>query len=714
MIQKKIFGILVCMLLIATSLFSVSGLETKMNEKEKEYSTLRWDFEQTVVDKLDVSLDSSTLSISSGGDQVYNIYEGLHWRLYITAYWDPPQGQPICIWVDPSTLPEGATVTPPGCSCGIDSVTITLDWTPAVGQAGTYMIRFYVGYDCYEPYSYFDITVIVHPYNPQPSETYRICAGEPWELRVTVYWDPPQPEKLICLWVDEYSLPEGAVFDECHCDYGSVTSTLRWTPTSDQVGEYIITFLAGEECGYYMFPFSIRVIVEICEDNEPPIVIKEYPIDGETFTEPDITAWGYITDNVGVVSFGYVHEWEGGGTGSSWSLEEPTTNYSFEIPITLCEGWNRIRIEAWDAAGNYGYDEETVTYNVDCSIDLDIIWQTNTSELVSDNVEDNTNVHAPGRALSLNRGANCLKRIYVRQTVPPNINYKLKWTNKLIVYEDKTKTTIANKIYSGPREFWVEAIDRSTARNDQTVTATIIVDPCNGTSDTVCFTNFQVDITVRISGQVSPQAENDKHDAWVADMGNANLGLLDNFEGGLYGAGIEIVGQLLPNTLRADDFFNDEFYWRQNYDERIYVNNVLMRSNDNHPDDPWLEWQDVTPSNTGKIYYLDSPGDPLPTRAGDIKAVRLRFEGWSTFAYHEGPGPKGDNNNNDVRPVPQCWKDCSVNHKWYVSRRTLDNTGSVNPGGYWQPNLVDNGPHVLGLNWEWNYKPPNFWLWCRL
>ena len=263
------------MLLIATGLPSVSGLETRMNKKDlEEYSTLRWDFEQTVVDKLDVSLDSSTLSISNGGDQVYDIYEGLHWRLYVTAYWDPPQEKSICLWVDPGTLPEGATVTPPECSCAIDSVTVTLDWTPAVGQAGTYVIRFYVGYDCYEPYSYFDITVVVHPYNPQPSETYRVCVDEMFILNVTAYWVPPQPEKLICLWVDESSLPEGATFTPCHCNYGSVTSTLRWTPTLEQVGEHVITFLAGEECGYYNFPFSIKVIVEICEDTIPPTTTK--------------------------------------------------------------------------------------------------------------------------------------------------------------------------------------------------------------------------------------------------------------------------------------------------------------------------------------------------------------------------------------------------------------------------------------------------------
>lgn len=100
-------------------------------------------------------------------------------------------------------------------------------------------------------------------------------------------------------------------------------------------------------------------------DTEPPDITIDYPENGTTFTEPNITVTGIATDNVGIVSFGYTHEWEGGGTGSSWPLEEPVTYYPFEINITLHDGWNRIRVEAWDNASNYGYDEVTVYYNVD-------------------------------------------------------------------------------------------------------------------------------------------------------------------------------------------------------------------------------------------------------------------------------------------------------------------------------------------------------------
>ncbi|HHO57287.1 MAG TPA: hypothetical protein ENJ70_01895, partial [Thermoplasmatales archaeon] len=80
--------------------------------------------------------------------------------------------------------------------------------------------------------------------------------------------------------------------------------------------------------------WSEPLIVTISgNDTEPPVVVIEYPENESVFTEPNITVRGYITDNVGIVSYGYTHEWEGGATGSSWPLEEPTTNFSFEIPI---------------------------------------------------------------------------------------------------------------------------------------------------------------------------------------------------------------------------------------------------------------------------------------------------------------------------------------------------------------------------------------------
>ena len=91
--------------------------------------------------------------------------------------------------------------------------------------------------------------------NPEGIETsnlldsyYEIYEGLHWRLTVTAYWDPPQPDKQICLWVDPETLPAGATFPECVCDYGSVSGVLDWTPATGQAGTYNIVFYMGEVC----------------------------------------------------------------------------------------------------------------------------------------------------------------------------------------------------------------------------------------------------------------------------------------------------------------------------------------------------------------------------------------------------------------------------------------------------------------------------------
>ena len=541
--------------------------------------------------------------------------------------------------------------------------------------------------------------------NSQPIETYE---GTDTTVTIHCYWE--EGELPMCIWLLS-SLPPGAVFDYSgKCGYVEVYTYLNWTIDYCQAGIYYIDFMYGY--GEYINYFTLIIIVHNVNRDPTLEVDPTGPINVEPGDTVHIDVFPYDPD-----------VYECGDDYLTFECSDPDHffvpiegNPYYDWPTTEEDNGTIIIIIIIVTDSHGGYYEVTIIIIIGfvCYIDLDVVWQTNNNELVPDTDEDKPNVEVPGRCLSLNRGANCLKRIYVRQTVPPNIDYKLEWTIKLIVYEDKTKNNIANKIYNGPKEFWVEGIDRSAARNDQTVTSTIVAAPCIGTSDTVCFTNFEVETTIKTGGLVSPQAENDKRNAWVAIYGN-NLGLGNYPDGAttLYGCFVEIQGQLLPNTLRENDFFDDEFYWRQNYDERIYNNGAIVASSNTNPDDAWMDWQDITPSNTGKIFYMDCPADPLPA-AGIIKAVRLRFEVWCTFAYHEIPNtPRGDDpNNQDVRPPPGCWKDCSTDHKWWVSRTTLDNAGRNND--YWQSNMVASGPQTLGLNWEWNYKPPDFWLDCSV
>lgn len=285
----KIFGIFVCMLLISVSCLSSMAINDKsVDESEK------LEFELIVVNDLEKSITTELESSQIISNDVYDIYEGLHWQLKITFYWDPPQPEKlICLWVDINSLPLGANF--PECTCNPGQVSGVLDWTPSVGQAGTYNIVFYAGETCYEPTGQLTVTVVVHPYNPDPQKTFDIYEEEPWSLVVVTSWVPPQPEKLICLWINTATLPEGAYFTPCHCEYGQVSSILDWTPSVGQAGTYIITFLAGEDCGYYRFPFSIRVNVHKRE------------IPGISFSQVDFTFanayvsnsdWGHIEVNI--------------------------------------------------------------------------------------------------------------------------------------------------------------------------------------------------------------------------------------------------------------------------------------------------------------------------------------------------------------------------------------------------------------------------------
>ena len=263
--QRKLLGILAVTLLIATSVVPGLGIKTESNKNENKKMMI--EIESITTDNLELMLDPANSEPLNIMDSYYEIYEGLHWKLTVTAYWSPPQPEkPICLWVDPATLPAGATF--PECVCDYGTVSGVLDWTPAPGQAGTYVIVFYIGEVCYQPMETHTVTVKVYPYEPDPTNTFEIYEGQSWHLRVTAYWSPPQPEKPICLWVDDFTLPEGATFTpECHCDYGQVTSDLYWTPYICQSDIYTITFYGGEICGEYVYPFSIEIVVFSSDEN---------------------------------------------------------------------------------------------------------------------------------------------------------------------------------------------------------------------------------------------------------------------------------------------------------------------------------------------------------------------------------------------------------------------------------------------------------------
>jgi hypothetical protein len=86
----------------------------------------------------------------------------------------------------------------------------------------------------------------------------------------TTYWDPPAPEKPICLWATE--LPPGASFPT-KTAHGSVSSDFSWTPTYCQAGTYTVNFHGGETCGSPLATWPVEITVHNINRN-PTITIN--------------------------------------------------------------------------------------------------------------------------------------------------------------------------------------------------------------------------------------------------------------------------------------------------------------------------------------------------------------------------------------------------------------------------------------------------------
>jgi hypothetical protein len=104
------------------------------------------------------------------------------------------------------------------------------------------------------------------------------------------------------------------------------------------------------------------------DDTEPPVVVITYPEDGMTFTDPDLVVHGYGSDNIGITSIGYKHEWVDGSDDTGTQPIDPPMEYMmFDWDITLHEGWNKITVYLYDAKENMGEDiVEVEQKTVDC------------------------------------------------------------------------------------------------------------------------------------------------------------------------------------------------------------------------------------------------------------------------------------------------------------------------------------------------------------
>jgi hypothetical protein len=196
------------------------------------------------------------------------------------------------------------------------------------------------------------------------SDIYEIYEGEYFAIGIGVRWFPPNVTRNICLWADNITMPAGArLTPPCNCGLGEVSSVFEWTPAVGQAGTYFIRFFAGMVCGSPLGFFIIQIIVLSSGQDDPPLVVIQSPENGTTFNSPDITLTGYATDDIGLLSIGFHHEWTGDETIISGTIPQ-TTYYPFSGDFNLHEGWNRITVFVSDTKNQHGEDQIVVYYEI--------------------------------------------------------------------------------------------------------------------------------------------------------------------------------------------------------------------------------------------------------------------------------------------------------------------------------------------------------------
>jgi hypothetical protein len=195
------------------------------------------------------------------------INENSHFELKVEAWWEPPIGAQICIWIDPYSLPENSYVDS-NPACGTDYACMMLYWDVGYCQSGEYTLEFMIGGSPGEASDSLVNHILVLNKNRYP------------EIAVT----PPGPFDVYTgetIYMDVFGYD--ADWDECgddgitlECDYSEYFHQFEeepdhyyfeWTPTIEDVGTHYMTFSA------YDWSNAIRnheVMVKIRAGEQPP------------------------------------------------------------------------------------------------------------------------------------------------------------------------------------------------------------------------------------------------------------------------------------------------------------------------------------------------------------------------------------------------------------------------------------------------------------
>jgi hypothetical protein len=136
-------------------------------------------------------------------------------------------------------LPSGATF----------DAAHTFSWTPAYGQAGTYMVTFLASDGALDATTNVTVTVSHTDRAPVPQAIANQTTAETQVLTVSVFATDPDGDSLAFAPV---SLPAGAAFD-------AARNVFTWRPTYGQAGAYVVKLSVSD--GTVTVPFSFNVTV---------------------------------------------------------------------------------------------------------------------------------------------------------------------------------------------------------------------------------------------------------------------------------------------------------------------------------------------------------------------------------------------------------------------------------------------------------------------
>jgi hypothetical protein len=197
-----------------------------------------------------------------------SIYEGNNLSFTVNA--DDPDGDTVTL--SASSLPYGAS---------FDSATGKFSWTPNTEQAGNYDVTFTASDGKLEDSEIITVTVENTNQMPVLNSIGNKTVEEGSELLFKVTASDPDGDKIT---LSASGLPTGANFD-------ASTGDFSWIPTSEDIGNYGLTFIANDENGG---TDEEAISINVTKINTNPVANDvNFTIDedtSKTFYESDILA----------------------------------------------------------------------------------------------------------------------------------------------------------------------------------------------------------------------------------------------------------------------------------------------------------------------------------------------------------------------------------------------------------------------------------------